>query len=181
MTEQPGRYKRSSTGLIGALIVLLLVIGAYLAVRSLSRDTPAASTPTIDYVGVMEEARNAGKLVAAAPDPMPRGWRATSVRYVPGNRPTWHLGMLTDLKKYVGIEESRQTPAQMAHKFVGANATKGRAATIRSRTWQTWKRPNGDFGVTLRAPDETVLVGGSAGRAVVEDLTDQLALPKLDG
>lgn len=179
MSEQPGRYQRSPSGLIGAMIVLLLVIAAFLGVRAISRDNRPTGVAAVDYVGVMEQARNHGNLIAPAPDPMPKDWRATSVRYVPGSNPTWHLGMLTDAGKYVGIEEARRTPRDMADEFVGKGATKGRLTTIRSREWQTWTTPGGDFGVTLRSPDETVLVGGSADRSVLLDFTDQLELPKL--
>ena len=181
MSEQAGRYQRSPYGFVGAMLVLLLVIGAFLTLRACSRDNQPTEVRSVDFVGVMEQARNDGQLIAAAPDPIPKGWQATSVRYRQGSGATWHLGMLTDLKKYVGIEEASRTPRDMVDQYLGKDATKGAPTRIRSRTWQTWTRPSGDFALTLRTPDETLLVGGSAGETVVQDFTDGLSLPKLEG
>lgn len=176
MSEQPGRYQRSSSGLIGAMLVLLLVIAAFLALRAVSRNNLPTPVSSVDYETVREQARSNGHLIAPAPDPMPRDWRATSVRYVPGPGPTWHLGLLTDAGKYVGIEEAPRTPRDMVGEYLGADATPGVPTTIRLRTWQTWTESGGDFALTLRTPDRTLLVGGSAGEAVVEDFTASLVL-----
>jgi hypothetical protein len=181
MSEQAGRYQRSSSGLIGAMLVLLLVIGAFLGLRAISRDNQATPVQAVDYVAVMEQARNDGGMIAPAPDPMPQGWRATSVRYTPGAAKAWHLGMLTDTGKYVGIEEASRSAREMVDEYLGKDATRGRPTTIRTRTWQTWSEPGGDYAITLTTPHETVLVGGSASRTATLDFTDRLAMPRLQG
>ena len=175
MSEQPGRYQRSSGGLVGALLVLLLVIGAFLAIRGFSRDNRATPVRTVDYVPVLKQARADHRLLAPAPDPMPNGWRATSVRYVPGAHTSWHLGILTDQAKYVGIEESQQSPAEAVDSYLGTGAVKGTPIMIGRISWQTWSEPAGDFALTYSLPSRTVFVGGSAGEQAVRTLTRRLS------
>ncbi len=175
MTEQPARYQRSANGLLGAILILLLVIAAFLGLRACSRDNQATPVLAVDYAPLLAQARADHQLLAPAPARMPRGWRATSVRYVPGNNASWHLGILTDKVKYVGIEESRQSQADAVNQFLGSGAVKGRSALIRRLSWQSWSQPGGDAAFTHTTPQGTVFVGGSAGEAVLRDFTGRLS------
>ena len=42
MSEQAGRYQRSFSGLIGAIVITLLAIGGFVAVRAFVRDDQEA-------------------------------------------------------------------------------------------------------------------------------------------
>ena len=107
--EKPGRYQRSASGMVGAMVLLVVLVGGFVAVQALGRDHDVEPVRTVDYRPVAQQARTARTLFVFTPDPMPAGWRATSVSYVPGRAPSWHLGMLTDQGSYVGIEESLAT------------------------------------------------------------------------
>lgn len=50
MSEQPGRYQRSFSGMLGALVVLLLVIGGFVAFRAVTRDDLEVEVETVDYL-----------------------------------------------------------------------------------------------------------------------------------
>ena len=50
MSEQGGRYQRSFAGMIGALLITLLVIGAFVAFRALNRDELDGGPKPVDYL-----------------------------------------------------------------------------------------------------------------------------------
>jgi hypothetical protein len=181
VSEQPGRYQRSANGLVGAMLLLVLLVGGYAGVQALGRDHVAQPVQTVDYAPVVAEARAAGKLYVLAPDPMPGGWRATSVSYQPGRSPTWHLGMLTDTGKYVGIEESLASEHDLVTTYVDAAATRGRTVSLRGRTWRVWTDSGGDYALVLVTRKETVLVGGSGGEHAVRRLVQVLSFGNLAG
>ena len=110
---------------------------------------------------------------------MPAGWRATSVSYVPGRAPAWHLGMLTDQGSYVGIEESLATEKDVVEKFVDPDAERGDKVRLRGLTWRVWTDSGGDYALVLSTRKQTVLVGGSAGEKDVRALVGRLSLGNL--
>ena len=58
MSEQGGRYQRSFAGMIGALLITLVVIGAFVAFRALNRDELERRPEAVDYletVGFVQE------------------------------------------------------------------------------------------------------------------------------
>ena len=175
-TEKPGRYQRSANGMVGAMVVLVLLVGGFVAVQALGRDQDVDPVKTVDYQPVAEQARSAKKLFVLTPEPMPDGWRATSVSYVPGRAPRWHLGILTDDQKYVGIEESLSSEKDVVAEFVDPDAERGRDVRLKGRTWHVWTDSGGDYALVLPTPKETVLVGGSAGQKAVRELFDGLSL-----
>ncbi len=81
--EQGGRYQRSASGLLGALLVTLLVIGAFVAFRALNRDELETSPDSVDYLEQAALAQEAG-LDVVYPRDLPDGWQATNVEVVPG-------------------------------------------------------------------------------------------------
>lgn len=181
MSEQPGRYQRSANGLVGAMILLVVLVGGYAGIQALGRDHVAQPVQRVDYGPVVDQARAAGKLYALAPDPMPTGWRATSVSYQPGRSPTWHLGMLTDTGKYVGIEESLGSEQDLVTTYIDANATRGRTLSLRGQTWRVWTDSGGDYALVLVTRKETVLVGGSGGERAVRRLVQAVSFGNLAG
>jgi hypothetical protein len=173
MTEQPGRYQRTSSGLLGSMIVLLLVVGVFLAIRGLARGDQDNPVSTVDYSLLLKQARSEHLLLTPVPAPMPDGWRATSVRYESGTRPTWHLGVLTGRKTYVGIEESRATADALVSAYLGKGADQGSPVTLDGAPWQSWTLGRG-YALTRVEGASTVYVGGAAGRAAVTELAGRL-------
>ncbi len=179
-SEKPGRYQRSANGMVGAMVVLVLLVGGFVAVQALGRDHDVDPVRTVDFEPVAEQARSDRKLYAFTPDPMPDRWRATSVSYVPGRAPRWHLGMLTDAGKYVGIEESLSPEKAVVAEFVDPEAVRGGDVRLRGRTWRVWTDSGGDYALVLATPERTVLVGGSAGEKAVRGLVDGLSRGALE-
>ena len=48
-TEKPGRYQRSANGMVGAMVVLVLLVGGFVAVQALGRDQDVDPVKTVDY------------------------------------------------------------------------------------------------------------------------------------
>jgi len=178
----PGRYQRSSGGLIGALIVTVGAVVAFVVFRALTSDDEPTPVRAIDYSAAVQGARTDGKLTVLAPDRLPLGWKATSATYTRGVSPTWHLGMLTDDTKYVGVEEARESIDDLVEEHVDENAQRGKDVTIGAEKWQTWTDSEGDYAVARaldgpKGAEESVLVVGSAPdrevRQIAESLTER--------
>ena len=50
MSEQPGRYQRSTSGMVGALLVTLLAILAFVAFRACNRTDLEVKPDHVDYL-----------------------------------------------------------------------------------------------------------------------------------
>ena len=175
MSEQPSRYTRSFSGMVGALIVTVLVVLAYVVWRGLFRtdvdETPAA----VDWQDSVELADQAG-LDVVRPRELPTGWTATSVELFAGDDPRWGLGVLTDDGDFIGIRQQDTSVDELVRVYVDEKAEAGDDARVASdvtETWQTWSDDGGDHGYATELGDEAVLVYGSA---PVDDIESYLGL-----
>lgn len=178
--SQPGnpRTQRSVAGMVGALIVVVLV--ALLWVKVGGSDEKPTPLPAVDWQAWVKAGRADGKLVVLAPARLPAEWRATSATYESGNAPQWRMGMLTDTRKFIGIEESLRPTEDLVHEYVDENAERGDETTVAGATWQTWTDAGGDYALvrTLTTPtgeQERVLVYGSAPGPAIRDFVETLS------
>ena len=158
---------------MGALVFLLLVVLGWVGFRALTSDHNPTPIRTVDWAAWVKAGRAEHRLALFAPEKLPTGWRATSVQYVGGVQPTWHLGMLTDSGRYVGIEESLSSTEDLVKQYIDEAAVRGTDVVVGGTTWQTWSDSGGDHALVRSVavdgqPYESVLVGGSAAQAVVE-------------
>ena len=167
-----GRYQRSNGGLVGAMIVSVVLVLLFVGYRAAFRDNKATPLPDVDYSISLKAGRAEKELMVLAPPSLPRGWRATSASYHPGSAPTWHLGLLTPDKEYVGVEESRATVGQLVQEHVDPDAARGKDVTIAGERWQSYTDSGGDYAVarSLRQGGRSVesyVVVGSAPDATI--------------
>ena len=164
VSEQPSRYTRSFSGMVGALIVTVLVVLAYVVWRGLFR-TDVDTTPfAVDWQDVVR------------PRELPAGWTATSVELFAGDDPRWGLGVLTDDGDFIGIRQQDTSVDELVRVYVDEKAEAGDDARVASDvtdTWQTWSDDGGDHGYATELGDEAVLVYGSA---PVDDIESYLGL-----
>ncbi len=173
MSEQAGRYQRSAMGMVGAMIVLLAVIGGYIAFRAINRTDPESPVRAVDYEQSLSYARDQADFPVLAPAELPSGWKATSVTFTP--QPTrWHLGLLTDRDHYVGLEQSRGSLPDMVHTYVDPEAERGAIVQVDGQGWRTWTDSGGDTALTQVRDGVTTLVVGTAGLDVLEDFAGSL-------
>lgn len=171
MSEQPTRrYQRSFNGLIGAMIVTILFVLAFVGWRSLFRNDVDARVEPVDWTESVQLAQDAG-LDVVRPRELPDGWTATSVELRAGDEPRWGMGVLTGDGRFVGIRQQDTSVNDLVETYVDEDAAEGDEVRVDSEvsgTWQTWSDEGGDLGYTAELGDDAVLVYGSAPAADIE-------------
>jgi hypothetical protein len=182
---QPGRYQRSASGMIGALIVTLLVILAFVAFRAFNRSDLDVKPQKIDYLAQVHYAQQAGTEVVY-PGRLPDGWYATQVRFSPGKQPGLELSMLTGDREYVGFVESPVSPPDLLTTYVDPHPQSGAPVTVDGSVasrWDTWTDSGGDTAlVTQRgrgSAQESLLVFGNVSQGQLEELAASLTTSRV--
>jgi hypothetical protein len=133
----------------------------------------------INAVPYTEQLADAKKTAAwvRGPEPMPTGWTATSVEFrTPEQRPiTWHLGIVTDRKKYVGLEQSNVTGRQFQSDELGRTSDDG-TSTVAGVVWQRKRLLDrkDENALVLVGSGVTTIVTGNAGYPALETLASSL-------
>lgn len=170
MSEQPGRYQRTTGGLIGSMIVLVLGVGAFVGFRSIFRDQTEYTPPDVDYASVVSDAAQAG-IELASPRSLPEGWKATNVNYVPGDAWVWDIAMLTDDGSFVGLHQAKGDVTKMLDTLLDTDEPiKGDPLQVTGSiapTWQGWSDSGGDHAYvaevgTGRTRREVVVYGSAS-------------------
>lgn len=156
--------------MVGAMIVLVGGIIGFVVLRDVNRDDPPSPVRTIDYAPDAAYAREQAGFDVVAPETLPEGWRATTAGYVAGAGESWHLGLLTEQDRYVGLEQSASSTASMVEQHVDEDATAGDAVTVGGDEWTTWSDDDGDLALVREEPGTTTLVVGH--RVPVEELEE---------
>lgn len=174
-----GRYQRSASGLGAALVIVMAVVVAFIVFRALVRDDAARDVRPIDdaeYAQVLEFARES-ELAVVAPPETPAGWTTTAMEFTPGPSPRFSLSMLTDAERYVGVVQSRGGLERMVETYVDEEAEPGPRVEVAGDlggTWRSWTDEGGDYALTREHEGSTVLVVGSAGADMVQELAASL-------
>jgi hypothetical protein len=178
-TGQSGRYQRSTSGMVGALLVTLLVIFAFVALRGCNRTNLDVKPQHIDYLAQVGYAQQAGARLVY-PASLPSGWYATQVTFDPGKQPQLELSMLTADGRYAGLVQSPAPAPELLTRYVDAHPTGGRPVRIPGAvdgtvtTWDRWTDTGGDTALVARRHGATLLVFGSASQSQLERLTASL-------
>lgn len=173
MSEQPGKYQRSTGGLIGALIVSVVVVVGFVLLRDLGRDEVETPVKEVDYQRVLEFTRDQVDFDPLAPASLPEGWRATSARMTPAPA-AWHLGVLTDQDRYIGLEQSRSSEENMVRRYVDEEAAEGDPVTIDGETWRTWTDEGGDNALSRVSDGVAVVVVGTPDQDLLAEYAGSL-------
>ena len=160
MSQQSARYQRSAGGMIGAMVVLVALLLGWVLLRSFLTDEPETALRTVDYTSQVPAARESADIDLLAPPQLPRGWRATSVRLSPAPDARWHLGVLTSENRYVGLEQSKASPASMVTEHVDEDTERGEPVDVAGQSWATYTDEGGDLALVRRAGGTTTLVVG---------------------
>jgi hypothetical protein len=101
-----------------------------------------------------------------APTSLPEGWRANGVTYAPGRDGRWHLGVLTDGDRYIGLEQEIDSVPRMVERYA-PGATQKDDVEVAGKTWQLWTG-DGETAFVREEGEMTLLVGGPAPRTDIE-------------
>ncbi|MFJ9725494.1 DUF4245 domain-containing protein [Streptomyces sp. NPDC101209] len=146
-----------SLGLIGIAAALIYVF--------IPHDDSAPDIKRVDYRVELLTARRAAAYPVAAPEGLPKSWKATSVRFDGANNDAWHLGFHAPDGQYVQIEQSTQKPSDFIDQATqGGRATKSTQA-IGGRAWTRYTGGRYDALVLPGKGSTTVVAGtGSLGQ-----------------
>jgi len=159
--------------MVRSVLVLGAIVALFVGATTLMRDDPPEASADVEYAEVASEANSAVPYRLLAPSSLPEGWRANSARVVPGEPPSWHLGMLTAGDDYIGIEQAKMSVRAMIAKHAGGTRSDG-SADIGGHTWKV--RSDGDRESTFVRRDGgvTTLVTGDAPRGQIERYIESL-------
>jgi len=174
VTDSPGRYQRSFSGMIGAMLVSLALIGGFVLFRAVNRDNQTVRPEPVDWLGSVRYIQDSGASVFY-PSPEPEGWTATSADYQPGTRPLWDIGFLTGDGEFVGLHEEDASVAELIDELVDENATEGDPVRLSTGTeWRSFTDAGGDFALAREQGRESIVVFGTADPQVVTDFAATL-------
>jgi hypothetical protein len=166
VSQQRSSYRRSASGLVGAMIMALLTIAfVWGLTRFQHRDVDSPVT-TVDYAADLTRARSQAPFEILAPDRAPEGWRPTSVSW-DGVGPvySWHLGFLTSDAadaEYVGLEQGNAGPAEILADSTVADQPAG-TVDIGGDRWEIFASSDGDeTALVLEGGQVTTVVTGTA-------------------
>lgn len=187
MSKQGGRYQRTFPGLIGALLVTLLVIGAFVATRALTRDQVEAEPDRVDLASAVDYATSRGVTVVR-PTELPEGWFARDVTLQVGEAPAWSLDLLTDEERYVGIHQESTSVSRLVARLIDPDAEEEGTAPVRGPLrdvvdeWRVFSDAGGDVALAgeLDHPSvpegQVLVVVGTTGEATIREFATRLGL-----
>ena len=176
--ERPGRYQRSSAGMVGALIVTLLVILAFVAFRALNRSDLDVKPEHVDYLAQVRYAQQDGQAPDLVyPARLPAGWYATNVQFSSGGGPEIELSMLTADDQYVGFVQSPASVPELLAAYVDPHPQAGAPVTVPGSIvsrWDTWTDTGGDTALVTEHGQDALLVFGTVSKDRLEQLAASL-------
>ncbi|NPC95796.1 DUF4245 domain-containing protein [Nocardioides sp. zg-DK7169] len=176
------RYQTSMAGMVGAMLVLLVAIGGFMLLRGVTSDAPEVEVEAVDYLGAVRDQQRIDRRVVY-PRTLPDGWKATSIDYVPGRRPAWGIGMLTDEGTFAGVRQQDEAVDVLLDQFVDEETTTRESLTAPgaiAREWEGYADEGGDTAFAAEVGGETVLVFGSADAEDLATLVDLLTFAPVD-
>lgn len=171
VSERRSGYQTSIGGLIGALLAAFAVIAFVWGLTRFQHRDVEDPVETIEYSEQLEAARAQAPFDVLAPDPVPDGWRVTSVDYTTeGPVSAWHLGLLTgpgDDSEYVGLEQSNAESVTFVEESTRADQP-AEPVSIGGVEWQQYTRDD-ETAIVLAGKGVTTIVTGTA---PLDDLTE---------
>jgi Protein of unknown function (DUF4245) len=141
VSTQP-RQSSYAKGSVANMVRSLLVVGALVvALIAIVPRVNTVSQPPVDVAAAsVEIARQSGWPIDA-PQALPEGWKATSVRYVrsTGGLMTWHAGYQSPTGNYVAIEQTRDATDE----WLAAQTNRARRTgevQVAGKSWGTYVR-----------------------------------------
>lgn len=156
-----------TTAVMSAFILVLAGIAWWFTVEPDQKES-------VDYQSALTSARRDASFDLLAPTTLPPGWYANSVRYQPGVKGRWHLGVVTDQDDYIGLEQTSVSVRRTVAQFASETEARGKVEAG-GFEWQLRKSKKSETTLVRRAGDITVLVTGTAPQKVIERYAGSLS------
>jgi hypothetical protein len=181
VSESAGRYQRSMGGMVGALVVTVGVIIAFVVFRAITRDDLQVDREAIDYLTTVQGLQGSDLLDPVYPPTLPKGWKAVDATFDAEDL-TWSLDLLSEDTEFVGLVQSTLPLDDLLETHVDPHSDEGDPVVLHSplaSRWRTFTDQDGDFAVAAKVKGFQVLVYGTASKAEIEDLAASLVSRKL--
>lgn len=181
-TGKPGRYQRSTGGLIGSMIVLVVVVFGIILFRGAFRETPEYEPEHIDYLELVTSVQQLG-LQPVYPPSVPEGWYAKAASFEPADRPVIDMVFTTADERTVGLHQEDTSEGDLLTTYVGEGVHENDDTLATDLgTWTGWEdADDGDHAWTIEVGDDTVLAYSSGDpqelRVFIESLTTAKLAP----
>jgi hypothetical protein len=177
---RPGRYTRSTNGLLAAMVITVFAVVAFVGFRGLFSRDLEVEPERIEYLETVEALQD-GDVLVVYPGTLPEGWIATNVVVEPGDQSAFGLSLRTEDGAFVGIRQESEPVDDLLAFYLDEDQVDEEAAYDATGsvapTWEGYSDPGGDVGYAAEVGDDTVLVYGSASaedvQAIVDSLTDE--------
>lgn len=181
MSDNAARTQRSVPGMIGAMLVLLLVIGLFVAARSFTRDNVEMPPTPVDYLAAVAGAQDLG-LTVIYPAELPADWVVTSVVLPRSAGQPWGLGLVTADKRFVALRQAPGSQSQVARAEMGAQALVEDPVEVPGSRITGWRRVTSrdETGLVAPRPGGAVLVYGTADPSAIKELVGVLTDRRLE-
>ena len=171
VSENAARTQRSVPGMIGAMLVLLLIIGLFVAARSFTRDNQEVPPTPVDYLAAAALAQDLG-IAVLYPADLPTGWVVTSVTVPRTVEQAWELGLLTEEGRFIALRQGSGSQPALVRAELGVKAQIEGPVNLPEAEVTGWR--------LVQSPDESGLVAPRPGGAVlIYGTADQVALEVL--
>lgn len=173
--------------MVGALLVTLLVILAFVGFRACNRTNLDVKPEHVDYLLQIGYAQQAGADDLVYPASLPAGWYATQLTVDAGKPSELALSLLTQDGAYAGLVQSAESGPALLARYVDANPSGGRPVHVSGAVdgtvprWDLWTDAGGDTALVARHRGATLLVFGSASKAQLEQLAASLTTAPVAG
>jgi hypothetical protein len=158
---------RTLTNMFWALLATFVVVAFLYFVTWRPKEEKVRA---IEYSAQLEDAKKVAPWVLGPPS-LPAGWQATSAEFrAPEQSPiTWHLGIVTTEKKYVGLEQSNVIGQSYQNEELGKTEDVG-TSTVAGVVWQrkTLLERRDEQALVRVGSGVTTIVTGNAGFQTLE-------------
>jgi hypothetical protein len=154
-----------SLGLIGIVAGVIYVF--------IPHDDSAPPLKRVDYRVELLTARRAAPYPVAAPEGLPKTWKATSVRFQGDDFDAWHLGFHDPDGAYVAVEQSTQKPVTFIEDASQGAEDTGATQRIGEQTWKRYEGTKYDA-LVLQEKGATTVVAGTASFAQLRKMAEAL-------
>ena len=167
----PGDVVRS------VVVIGFIVLGMWLFGQLFTNTPDDPIRDDVDYAGTATSARQAATYPLLAPTSLPDGWRANGVRFEPSGTQPWHLGVLNEDDRYIGLEQEKLPAKDLLETYADGAEVAG-TIDVAGTTWQVYEGPDKRITWTSETPEVSTLVTTST--APAEDLERYVALLSAD-
>jgi hypothetical protein len=158
---------RTLTNMFWALLATFVVVGFLYFVTWRPKEEKVRG---IEYSAQLQDAKKVAPWIVG-PQPLPAGWQATSAEFrAPEQSPiSWHLGIVTTEKKYVGLEQSNVIGQSYQNEELGKTEDAG-TSTVGGVVWQrkTLLERRDEQALVRIDSGVTTIVTGNAGIQTLE-------------